>query len=347
MMDVARRAGVAASTVSHVVNNTRHVQPQTREAVEAAIAATGYVPNTLARALARPGGRSNTLGLALSAVSNPYFIEIVQAIARGCTERGLMMFLSDTAEDPARELEVVRSLHRRRVDGILLAPAGTEPPWPTLDYLAGAGVPTVLVDRLVSPGFGQVGVDNEEGIRLLFEHLAGLGHRRIGMLAGQPGIATTAERVSAFRRLSGAGPELVEPGNADVPAARAAAARLLALPERPTAVIAGNNHSLIGLMQAVRDAGLSVPHQLAVAGFDDFEWADCFQPRLTVVAQPVDRIGHEALRLMDAAIADPGGSRLTLKLSPRLIVRESCGAPATIRTHHGLADTILHRHPED
>ena len=308
-----------------MVNNTRHVQPQTRAAVEAAIAATGYVPNNLARTLARTGARTNTLGVALSAVSNPYIVELVQSIIRACTERGLMVFLADTGEDAHRELEVIRSFHRRRVDGILLAAVGTEAPWPALDYLVKARLPTVLVDRLVSSAFNQVGVDNEVGIQLLFEHLRALGHRRIGLLAGQAGIATTAQRVAAFRLLSGAPSELIELSSAETSAGRAAAAHLLALPRRPSAIIAGNNHSMISLMQAVRAAGLSIPDQLAIAGFDDFEWADCFHPRLTVVAQPVDQIGRSALTLMDAAIANPDAIPRTVKLLPRLIVRNSCG----------------------
>ncbi|TLU73653.1 LacI family DNA-binding transcriptional regulator [Lichenicoccus roseus] len=332
MMDVARHAGVAVSTVSHVVNGTRVVQSRTRTAVLAAIAATGYVPNTLARSLARSGARTHTLGVALSAVANPYFVEMVQSIVRACSERALTVFLADTGEDPSQELDVVRSLHQRQVDGILLAPAGVQAPWRSLDYLAAARVPTVLVDRLVSPsageagGFSQVGVDNEAGIRLLVEHLRGLGHGRLGMVAGQPGVATTTERVAAFRRLAGASSDIAEPASADLPAARAAARRLLSSRTRPTAVIAGNNRSMIGLMQAVRDAGLAVPEQLAVAGFDDFEWADCFDPRLTLVAQPVEEIGCHALCLMEAVIADPTVTACTLQLPPRLMVRASCGA---------------------
>ena len=107
--------------------------------------------------------------------------------------------------------------------------------------------------------------------------------------------------------------------------ARRAGTRLLSRAERPSAVIAANNHSTIGLMQAVHDAGLSVPHDLAIAGFDDFEWAASFHPRLTVVAQPVDRIGQTALSLMETAIADPAAPPRTVTYAPTLVVRDSCG----------------------
>ena len=327
MMDVARQAGVATSTVSHVVNNTRFVHPDTRAAVEAAIATIGYIPNTIARSLAR--SRTGTVGLAISLGSNPYIATLVQEIVAECARRELLVLLSDTKEDPERELAVVRTFHHRRVDAVLLTPVGVEDGQRTLSYLRQTGLPTVLVDRLIAPGFNQVGVDNQAGIALLFEHLHRLGHRDIGMIAGQPGIATTVERIEAFRAMATAvgmsvGGSSEPVATADVEAARAAASSLLALPDRPSAVIAGNNQSMIGLMQAVHTLGLAVPDDLAIAGFDDFEWASSFQPRLTVVSQPVHRIGQLTLSLLDGAM-DSGAPPQTIRLQPELIVRSSCG----------------------
>ncbi|WP_199751820.1 MULTISPECIES: LacI family DNA-binding transcriptional regulator [unclassified Asaia] len=331
MSDVARRANVAVSTVSHVVNNTRHVQPETRAAVEAAIAETGYVPNSLARQLARGGGQTNTIGVALAAVSNPYFIDLVGAIVRGLSARGKMVFLADTAEDPAREIEIIRSFHRRRVDGILLAPAGVSAPWPTLDYLARNKIPSVLVDRLIAPAFSQAGCDNALGITLLYDHLRRRGHERIALVAGQPLIASTTQRVAAFRACAQAADApvtgLIVTGTSDVAAARRATCALLAAPKPPSAIMAGNNHAMIGVMQAIRDYGLTVPEQMAVVGFDDFEWADCFQPRLTVVRQPVEAIAEAALTLLDQAMETPAAPPQTRIFAPELVLRDSCGAP--------------------
>lgn len=328
MMDVARRAGVAVSTVSHVVNNTRFVHPTTRAAVEAAIGATGYIPNTIARSLARSS--TGTVGIAMSIVSNPYFVALLQAIVSECAKLGLPVLLADTGEDPDRELSVIRSFHQRRVDAVLLAPVGDGSDQQSLHYLRKTALPAVLIDRLIAPGFSQVGVDNATGIRLLLDRLIKLGHRRIGLIAGQPGIATTIERVVAFRNAIrqddlDPDPELVQASTTDVDAARSAAHALFRLAHPPTAIVAGNNHSMIGLMQAVCDAGLGVPDQLAVVGFDDFEWADCFHPRLTVVAQPVDAIARHAVSLLGALIADPASASRTICLQPSLIIRESCG----------------------
>src|SRR6202521_3420315 len=164
IVDVARKAGVSVSTVSHVVNHTRRVLPETRKLVEAAIASVGYQTNTLARSLKTASTKS--VGIAISAISNPYFSDIICAIETECARLGLMVFLSDTQDDPERELAVVQSLHQRRVDGIILAPS-PDPKRRALDYLATVGIPCVLVDRLPNPKFDQVGVENRGAMELL------------------------------------------------------------------------------------------------------------------------------------------------------------------------------------
>ena len=231
MADVALRAGVSISTVSHVLNGTRKVSPATVRAVEDAVQAVGYTPNILARALAR--STTNTIGLALSAVSNHYFSEIVRAIEAECTRHGLMILLTDTHDDPAYELKVVQALHQRRVDGIVLAPAA-DPEQRVLRYLADNRLPTVLIDRLVSDRFDQIGVENKRATIELVHHLIGHGHRRIGLVSGLDGLATTMERVDGYRAaLRAAGlpfdPDLVQSGGSIVDPARAACRHLLEL----------------------------------------------------------------------------------------------------------------------
>src|SRR5580704_4288811 len=180
IVDVARKAGVSVSTVSHVVNHTRRVLPETRKLVEAAIASVGYQTNTLARSLKTATSRS--VGIAISAISNPYFSDIICAIETECARLGLMVFLSDTQDDPERELTVVKALHQRRVDGIILA--SSPDPWRrALNYLEVVGIPCVLVDRLPDPKFDQVGVENREAMELLIGHVASFGHARTGFIA--------------------------------------------------------------------------------------------------------------------------------------------------------------------
>lgn len=327
MADVARRAGVTKSTVSHVINRTRAVSPETVAAIERAMDELGYVPNILARSLAR--ATTDTVGLAISSLSNIYFSDIIQAVEKACTRRGLMVFLADTADNPEQELKLVRALHQRRVDGIILAPCA-DPEQRTIRYLRENDIPCVLLDRLVSTDFDQVGVENTNAVKQLVDHLAWHGHRRIGMLSNQSGLATTSERIEGYRLGLKANDiawddTLLEAGSDDSAANIEAMLRLLDLSDRPTAIITGNNLSTIGAMHAIRERGLKIPQNIALAGFDDFDWADLFEPRLTLIAQPVAQISETAATMLMERIAHRTRPPRTVRLDPSLILRESCG----------------------
>ncbi|KAB8038168.1 LacI family DNA-binding transcriptional regulator [Janthinobacterium aquaticum] len=328
MEDVARAADVSLSTVSHVVNGTRKVSPKTVAAVNAAMQQIGYVPNMLARALA--GSSSGTIGVAISAFTNHYFSETVRAIEAACTRHGLMMLFSDTHDDPAQELKVVQNLHQRRVDGIVLAPSG-DPHNRALEYLSSNNIASVLVDRMSPLAFDQVGVENSEATAELVSHLIEQhGHRRIGFIAGAPGLSTTDERIDGYRlALQRAGiafdSDLLRWGNSNLERSGAATRELLALAQRPTAIVAANNLMTIGTMHALRDAQVAVPQDVALAGFDDFDWADYFSPRLTVMAQPLEELGAMAVDLLIERIANPARAQHVQRLSPVLRVRNSCG----------------------
>ena len=333
LAEVARAAGVSPSTVSHVINGTRHVSETTARTVHATIDALGYRPNAVARSLARAS--TNAVGVVMAMSSNRYFTDIVCAVERACRELGQVVLLVDSRDDPTVELEAVRELHQRRVDGIVLAPA-VDPERRTLRYLVEQRLPCVVVDRVIDAELDQVGVTNEASMRALVEYLIGLGHRRVGIVGGQPGLSTSIDRLGGYRvALEGRGipvdESLIEPGNASADAAALAAGRLLRLDPRPSAIVAGNNLSMIGTMRAVRSAGLTVPNDLALAGFDDFEWADSFEPRLTVMAQPCEAIGRRAAALLARRIAAPDAPPRTSLLEPTLVVRSSCGStvPAT------------------
>ncbi|KRP66929.1 LacI family DNA-binding transcriptional regulator [Pseudomonas orientalis] len=325
MDDVARRAGVSTSTVSHVLNGTRKVSPATVQAVQQAIQALGYAPNTLARSLARSS--TSTIGVAISALSNHYFSETVHAIETACARHGYMMLFVDTHDDPEQELRVVTALHQRRVDGIVLAPSNGSL---ALDYLRANAIPAVLVDRMMSEQFDQVGVENSQATQALIAHLIAHGHRRIGFIAGRAGFSTTDERVAGYQAaLQAAGlgfdPQLLVNGGSNTEPARQATVQLLSLAAPPTAIMAGNNLMTLGAMQALRDAHIDVPGQMALVGFDDFEWADFFLPRLTLIAQPVQQLGARAVELLLHRMATPTAPKHSVRLAPRLHVRNSCG----------------------
>ena len=327
--DVAREAGVSVSTVSHVVNGTRRVSPATARTVKAVIEAVGYRPNVVARSLKTASTQS--VGIAISAIANPYFSDIICAIETECARLGMMVFLSDTQDDPARELSVLMAFHQRRVDGVILAPSA-DPDRRGLAYLRQTRLPCVLVDRTPDPSFDQVGVNNRDAMRALVDHVAGLGHRRIGYIGGHPGFETTLERIVGYRdSLERLGLQFDErylvTGNASTASAAEATNALLTLAHPPTAIVTGNNMATIGAMRAIRARGLSVPCDISIAGFDDFEWSDCFEPRLTLVAQPCEEIGRRAAFLLMERIAAPFGAPRTVRLNATLKTRDSCARP--------------------
>src|SRR4051812_3158133 len=334
MAEVARLAGVSVTTVSHVINGTRPASERTRRSVLQAIERTGYRPNTIARALARGGTQS--LGLAISGLSNPYFMDVVAAVEQAAGRAGHTLLLGDTREDAEHELRIVRTLAERQVDGLLLAPSvGAREH--ALPYLESTGIPVVLLDRFVDGvALDQVGCDNEQPTARLVEHLIDLGHRRIAMAIGIPGLSTTDERVRGYRlALERAGlsfdPALVAEGGSQRDQARRAMHALLDLPKPPTAVVSGNNFMTIGLLRAIAERGLTVPDDIALVAFDDFEWADLFHPRLTVIRQPTTDLGARAVELLLSRLADPDRPVRTERLEAAFIHRDSCGCGSAQR----------------
>lgn len=332
MSDVARMAGVSVSTVSHVINRTRAVEPATTARVRDAIRATGYRHNALARTLAR-GGSTYTIGVALSAQSNPYLTDLVAPIEASASARGSLMLLGETHEDAEVEYRLVSALLERRVDGIILAPAPGSSER-TLPMLRDSGIPAVLIDRAVdAQHFDQVASDNIEPTAALVDHLAWHGHRRIAFVAGMSGLSTTTERLTGYHRgleRNGLTPvaDYEVAGASQATEAGLAMERLWSLPDRPTAVITANNYMTVGVLKALRRNGIRVPADLAVAGFDDFEWSDLIDPPLTAIAQNWTTIGHRAIELLSARMADRQSPFHTERIIASLLIRQSCGQHA-------------------
>jgi LacI family transcriptional regulator len=332
MSDVARVANVSASTVSHVINKTRKVNPETEKAVREAIEATGYAADAVARSLRT--GRTHIIGLAMTAISNTYFGDVVHALERTVTDRGYSLILTDTHDTPERELRALHALLAHRVDGIVLAPSAA--PHAAYAQLARRKVPLVLIDRVPEEflvNVDAVGVQNVEPIATMVEHLAVVhGHTRIGMLAPKAGIITTQERIAGFRlglERNGIDPSEapVEHGGESSEQSAAALARILDVPHPPTALVLGNNMVTVAIISELRKRGITPPRGIATVSFDDFPWADSFQPRLTTMSQPVDELGSIAVQLLLERIADPGLDARHVRLEPTFKVRESCGCP--------------------
>jgi LacI family transcriptional regulator len=325
MADVARLAGVNASTVSHVLNGTRAVSGPTREAVLSAIDRTGYRQNTLARSLARSS--TTTLGLASRFVSNPHFADLVTSIEGSARAAGYTLVLADTHDDPVEELRAVHELADRRVDGILLAPS-VHADAEALPFLAAHRIPAVLLDRAAAAEVDQVAPENTAATALLTSHLADLGHRRLAFVAGLAGLSSTAERLAGFtgvvreRGLSG----VVLDGGSETDVAEAVVREAFARPDRPDGVVVGNNSMTVGTLRALRGLGLRSPDDVALVCYDDPEWADLVEPRLTAIHQDVPAMATRAVemileRIAGTAPAEPRRERIP----PTFRHRDSCG----------------------
>lgn len=326
MADVAKLAGVSISTVSHVLNGTRFVAPETRDAVLLAVGELGYAG---VKGIASTRSSRRAIGLVITGASNPYFGELVAGVEQEASRAGFVLLLCDSHDDPERELSAVQSLISHNVEAVVIAPT---PLWEekTLPLLRKQGRPFVLVDRLSSARCDQVGLENESVSATVVEHLIELGHRRIGMVAGLEGLSTSSERVRGYRRAlheSGieADPGLVVPGLSTVAGGRSATLRLMAMSRRPTAIFSGNNAMTIGVLRALREAHCAIPRDVALIAFDDFEWADTVTPALTAIAQPFHAIGAQAVQLLLRRLADPLAPRRVVRLPAEIAHRNSCG----------------------
>ena len=327
--DVAREAGVSITTVSHALNGTRFVAEPTKQRVLAAIERLRYEPSSVAQSLKRD--KSHAIGLLITDISNPFFTSLVRGVEDVASRAGYSVILCNTDEDPAKELSYLHVLRRKRVDGILLAPTGTRQPY--MDALVEAAFPIVCIDR-PSPGLpgDAVLVENVAGARAAVEHLIGLGHRRVGVISGLAPVGTSSERLEGYRQALRAHglpeePALVREGNSRLDGGYRRMNELLDLPTPPTAVFTTNNLMTLGALGALQARGVRVPDDMAVVGFDDFEWAIVLRPRLTTVAQPTYEIGETAARLLLERIEKKvDGAPRRVVLPTQLLVRESCGA---------------------
>lgn len=328
MRDVAEMAGVSITTVSHVINKTRAVAPGTAERVLAAVDATGYTGDAIARSLVTGGTRS--IGLALPLTGDPQLTVLLRAVDAELTAAGHTLILADTHDDPESETAAVRSLRSRRVDGVLLTPS-PQASDAVLPELRKAEVPTVLVGRLPEhTGIDQVGPENVQATSDLVRHLGDLGHRRIALLTGPDGVSTAAERALGYRLGLGRAKlvwdaELV--ASAPAGGTTEAMERLLDLPEPPTAVVAGDHPSLVGVLRAARRRKLRIGLDLALVAHEDVDWAELVDPPVTATVQPVAEIGRTAVRMLLDRIADPDRAPNSVRLPPTLVHRQSCGCP--------------------
>jgi LacI family transcriptional regulator len=333
--DVAVKAGVSITTVSHVLNKTRFVSDDLRERVVQAMEALHYRPNVLARSLRV--GESHTMGLVVPDNSNPFFAEIARIIENAGFRHGYSVFLCNSDGQVEKERAYVDTFINKQVDGVVfITSGGTTGP---LEELTRHDIPVVVVDRNIPLSLVDlVLLDNEAGGHAATRHLIELGHRRIACITGPSALTPSADRVLGYRRaMAEAGlpvpPECIQPGDFRSPSGEAAMRRLLELAEPPSAVFACNDLMAIGALRALRKADRPVPDDISLVGFDDVPLATEVTPALTTVAQPTDEIATSAVNLLLGRINADGqpGQPERRVLKPSLIVRDSTAQPSRWR----------------
>lgn len=329
LQDVARQAGVSAATVSRVINEPALVNGRTRARVQQVIAEMGYHPSRVARRLRVESGRSNLIGLVIPDIQNPFFADIVRGVEDAAQRHGYAVFLGNADEDLDKERRYLEVMRSEAVDGVILPPSCETDT--AAAQLVRDGIPVVCVDRrLATVHVDTVMIDNVQGAYEATEHLLAHGHRRVGFISGRLDLSTSRERVQGFRRaLEDRGipmdPELVLSGDGRQESGRELATRLLALPEPPTALVAGNNLMALGALEAIHERGLRIPEQVAIIGYDDTPWARALNPPLTTVRQPGYELGSRAMELLLQRMEQPDRGTSSVLLHPTLVVRRSCG----------------------
>ncbi|MEV6433794.1 LacI family DNA-binding transcriptional regulator [Streptomyces anulatus] len=326
--DVARAAAVSVGTVSNVINRPDTVGPDTRARVLSAIERLGYVRSESARQLR--AGRSRIMGLLVLDMGNPFFVDVARGAERAAREAGLGVMVCNSAQSPGEEAEYLALFAEQRVRGVLLTPADAT--GRNIEAFRRHDIPFVLVDR-VAEGTTEcsVSVDDVAGGALAVRHLLDAGHRSIAYVSGPPGFNQVRDRrTGALAALAGAGlgPDALRElptERLDVAAGRDAGARLLGLSDRPTAVFCANDLLALGVLQSLFAAGVSVPGDLALVGYDDIEFAAAAAVPLTSVRQPAATMGALAagLLLEETGAADVPHEHRRVVLQPELVVRRS------------------------
>jgi LacI family transcriptional regulator len=328
MREVAERAGVSVTTVSHVINNSRPVNPQTRHRVEEAMQTLGYQPNVLARSLRR--GVTHTIGVILPDSTNPYFAEVVRGIEDTSFDQGYSVILCNSDNDLDKERHYTNVLVEKQVDGIIFVAAGLSSE--NIYALQVRGVPLVLVDRHVPEVLvDNVLTDNLLGGRLATNHLIELDHRIIGCISGPKGVRLSSERIDGYRQaLKSAGisldPRMIVEGDFQYQSGYEGSKALFNQQPSPTAIFACNDLMAIGVYRFAHENNLNVPEQLSIVGFDDVRLSAYTNPPLTTVHQSKHEMGSKAAKLLMTRIADQDLEPRQEILATNLIIRGSTAA---------------------
>jgi DNA-binding LacI/PurR family transcriptional regulator len=323
--DIAKRAGVSPATVSRALHNHPRLSAKTTGAIQALAQEMGYVPSAVARSLV--SSRSTTIGVAVNDFLNPFYVDLIANIENAVTGEDYHVFISSFHQNRERELSLMIAFLERRLAGIIVV--GSIISHDYLTWPNRASMPIVLISCPAYPF--SVSVDHFMGVRLAMEHLIGLGHRRIAYVTQGHQTETQNQRLRGYRTMLAEhdlplDSQLIVTGDGNMTGGVKAAPQLLALPQRPTAILCYNDMTAIGVINRLQHEGYHVPNDFSVVGFDDLGLAACYSPALTTVRQPTRQLGQGAMHILNHLVA--GQKEITPQiLEPRLIVRHSTAPP--------------------
>lgn len=325
--DVAREAGVSIASVSRVLTGNRQVSADTRAAVLAAAAKLGYRTNYLASALRSQS--TQTIGMVVPRIANPYFIALVQTVEEAAQAQGFELFLCDSADDTETERRRVRALLSRQVDGIVIIPCDETASAEAVREALGEA-PVVSIDREIRGiAMDQIAVDNQAGILAVMDHLRQAARSRLAFAGARPTMSTARERLEAYREqavslgFDAESAARVLLGEFTIEWGERAAEALLGVGPAPDAIVCGNDLIAAGVIRKLRALGVSVPGDIAVTGFDDIDLCRFVDPAITTVRQPLREVGAEGARKLFARINGEGGLPTRTRIIPELVIRAS------------------------
>ncbi len=323
--ELAKKAKVATATVSRVINGTVPVSEKVTTRVRQAIEELNFFPNTHARALG--SGRSRIYGLIISDITNPFFPELVKSFETIAVKHGQEVIVANTDYQPKRMELCVRRMLERKVDGVAIMTSEMEPG--LIDMLRKSSIPLVCLDTaVVGKRISNIEVDYTGGVEQALDHLLQLGHRRISFISGPMNLQSSRTRHHAFcqylqRKNIECKSSMIAEGNHRVDGGRSAMSRLLKLKLPPTAVLTSNDLSAIGAMGAIHEAGLTVPKDISLIGFDDIELSSFIQPPLTTLRASRTEIATRAFMSLFNASEKGEIDGTACRIEATLVVRES------------------------
>jgi LacI family transcriptional regulator len=322
--EVADAAGVSTATVSRALSGVQTVDPELVERVRQSADRLGYRANRVARALRRQS--TQTVGLVVPDITDPFYPAVVRAIERELRRAGLSLLLCDSGNDPEVEAELLRNLYDHQVDGLLVSACDRTASRPAVQ-LAASRTPLLQIDQRAVAELPYVGVEQADAMRQVVEHLLGQGCRSFGYLGARPETSAGQERLDGFlahaKQADPAAADRVQLGDVSVAWGYEATARLLEGGPAPEAIVCASDLAAIGALQALRERGVSVPADVAVTGFDDTVLAVACDPPLTSVRQPLEELGTQAVQELTAAIDAHLPQPRSVLLNADLAVRES------------------------